>query len=111
LASVSDPATTFYTHDPQRQRITLTVHVQPGAATSAIVGPHGDALKIRIAAPAIENKANAALLAFLAKTFGVRLANILIRRGSIGRRKVIAISGVGDELAAHIRSVLDSVLR
>ena len=41
----------------------LTLHIQPGAKKTAVAGPHGDALKIRLAAPPVDGKANAALLA------------------------------------------------
>jgi len=47
--------------------ITLTVHVQPAGKRSEVLGLHGDALKIRLAAPAIEGRANAALLEFVAQ--------------------------------------------
>ena len=89
-------------YDPQQQRVTLTVHIQPGASANAFCGLHGDALKIRVAAPAVDNKANAALLAFLAKTLDVRLAYIHLRRSTKGRCKVIEISAATDSDAAHM---------
>ena len=49
----------------------LTLHIQPGARKTEIVGLHGDALKIRLAAPPVDGKVNAALLGFLAKACGV----------------------------------------
>ena len=73
--------------------VTLTLHVQPGAKKTEIAGIHGDALKIRLAAPPIEGKANAALLAFLAEKFGVPLRNAILKQGESSRRKAVSISG------------------
>jgi uncharacterized protein (TIGR00251 family) len=50
------------------ETITLTLHVQPGAKRNEIVGLHGNALKIKLAAPPIEGCANDALLKFIAPT-------------------------------------------
>jgi len=71
--------------------ITLEIHVQPGAKKSEIAGVHGDALKIRVAAPPVEGKANAALIAFLAEVFGVAKRNVTIVRGETGRRKTLRV--------------------
>jgi len=73
--------------------VTLTLHVQPGAKKTEISGLHGDALKIRLAAPPVEGKANAALLAFLAGKFGVALRDVALKQGESSRRKVVSISG------------------
>ncbi len=73
--------------------VTLTLHVQPGAKKTEIAGLHGDALKIRLAAPPVEGKANAALLAFLAGKFGVPMRNVALKRGESSRIKVVSISG------------------
>ena len=51
--------------------IVLAVHAQPGAKRTEISGLHGDALKVRVAAPALQDRANEALVEFLAKRFGV----------------------------------------
>jgi uncharacterized protein len=69
----------------------LEIHAQQGAKRSEVAGIHGDALKIRIAAPAMEGKANAALLAFLAEVFGVPGKNVTLIRGARGRRKTVRI--------------------
>ena len=50
---------------------TLTLHIQPGARKTEVVGLHGDALKIRLAAPPVDGKANAALIAFIADRLGL----------------------------------------
>jgi uncharacterized protein (TIGR00251 family) len=73
--------------------ITLTLHVQPGAKRSEIAGLHGDALKIRLAAPPIEGRANEALLKFIADTFAVPLRNVELRQGNQSRHKVVAVAG------------------
>ncbi len=73
--------------------ITLTLHVQPGAKKTEVAGLHGDALKIRLAAPPVEGKANAALLAYLAEKFGVPMRNVALKQGESSRRKVVSISG------------------
>lgn len=73
--------------------ITLTLHVQPGAKRSEIVGLHGDALKIRLAAPPVEGRANAALLKFIAATFAVPLRNVELLQGGQSRHKVVSVFG------------------
>ena len=73
--------------------ITLTLHVQPGAKRSEIVGLHGDALKIKLAAPPIEGRANDALLKFLAGIFAVPLRNVELHQGGQSRHKVVGITG------------------
>jgi uncharacterized protein (TIGR00251 family) len=72
--------------------ITLTIHAQPGAKKTAVAGVHGAALKIRLAAPAVEGRANDALVAFLAASFGVPRRNVTLVRGETGRRKTLRIA-------------------
>ncbi|MBS1189143.1 MAG: YggU family protein [Rhodocyclaceae bacterium] len=69
----------------------ITVHVQPGAKRTEIVGEHGDALKIRLAAPPVDGKANEALLSFLAKTLSVSRRAVELRAGASSRRKLVAV--------------------
>jgi hypothetical protein len=71
--------------------ITLSIHAQPGAARTEVAGVHGDALKIRLAAPAVEGRANEALVAFLAASFGVARRNVALIRGQTGRSKLVRI--------------------
>lgn len=73
--------------------ITLMLHVQPGAKRSEIAGLHGDALKIRLAAPPVEGRANEALLRFIAECFHVPLRNVEIRQGGQSRHKRVEVRG------------------
>jgi uncharacterized protein len=88
---------TWCRYDPSARRLSLTLHIQPNARKSEVAGLHGDALKLRIAAPAMDNKANAALIEFLSETLEVPRSAITIRHGATGRRKVVEIAG-GPEL-------------
>jgi len=69
----------------------LVLHVQPGAPRTAVVGTHGDALKIRLAAPPVDGKANAELLRFLAEVFAASTRNVTLLRGEKSRQKVVRI--------------------
>jgi uncharacterized protein len=72
-------------------RLTLILHIQPGAKRTEVAGLHGDALKIRVAAAPVEGAANAALMAFLAEVFGVPQCQVILKQGNKSRRKVIEI--------------------
>jgi len=85
--------------------VSFAVRVQPRASRTAITGELGDALKIAVAAPPVEGKANQALIRFLAELFGVASSSIEIVSGGLGRNKVVRISGAQAEWA---RARLDS---
>lgn len=73
--------------------LTLTLHIQPGAKRSELAGLHGEALKIRLAAPPVEGRANEALLKFIAGLFDVPVRQVELKQGGQSRHKVVAISG------------------
>lgn len=73
--------------------ITLTLHIQPGAKKTEFAGLHGDALKIRLAAPPVDGKANEALLRFIADALKLPRAAISLKSGQTSRRKVLEVSG------------------
>lgn len=73
--------------------ITLVLHVQPGAKHSVVAGLHGEALKIRLAAPPIEGRANEALLRFIAECFNVPLRNVELKQGGQSRHKRVEVHG------------------
>ena len=72
----------------------LEVHVQPGAKRSEFAGQHGGRVKIRLAAPALENRANEALVAFLAEHYGVPKRSVRIEAGLKSRDKRVVIEGL-----------------
>ena len=71
--------------------VRLTLHVQPGARRTEVAGLHGDALKIRLAAPPVDGKANATLIAFVADRLGTAKSAVTLKSGQTSRRKIIAI--------------------
>lgn len=75
------------------EAVILALHVQPGAKRSETAGLHGNALKIRLAAPPIDGRANEALLRFIAELFKVPLRNVELLRGAQSRRKILQVTG------------------
>lgn len=73
--------------------VTLTLHIQPGAKRSELAGLHGEALKIRLAAPPVDGRANEALLKFVAGLFDVPVRQVELKQGAQSRHKVVAIAG------------------
>ncbi len=73
--------------------VSLMLHIQPGAKRTEVAGLHGDALKIRLAAPPVEGKANEALLRFIADSFQVPLRSVELVRGAQSRQKTIQVRG------------------
>lgn len=72
----------------------VTVHVVPRARATAVAGEHGDAIKIRIAAPPVDGAANAELVRFVAQRLGVPARRVTITRGAGARRKTVEVSGM-----------------
>jgi len=73
--------------------ISLTLHIQPGAKRTEFAGLHGDALKIRLAAPPVDGKANEALIKFIAETLGLARSAVNLKSGQTSRRKVLQVQG------------------
>ena len=74
--------------------VVLHVHVQPGAGRSAVVGRHGAALKIRVAAAPEGGRANEACADLLAETFGLKRAQVELVNGQSSRAKQFKLTGV-----------------
>ena len=74
--------------------MTLTLHIQPGAKKTEVAGLYGDALKIRLAAPPVDGKANAALIGFVADRLGLAKSAVTLKSGQTSRRKVLEVAAL-----------------
>jgi uncharacterized protein (TIGR00251 family) len=79
----------------------LHVRLQPRARRDEVVGERGDAIVIRITAPPVDGKANAALCAFVAKSVGVGTSRVSVVRGQTSRDKVVRVEGVTQAALRH----------
>lgn len=69
----------------------LKLYIQPGARRHEIIGPMQDELKIKLASPPLEGRANAALIKWLAELFKVPRSNILLKSGEKSRHKTVHV--------------------
>lgn len=83
-------------------KITLTLHIQPGAKKTEVAGLYGDALKIRLAAPPVDGKANAALLGFVAERLGIARSAVTLKSGQTSRRKVLEATAAPADAARRL---------
>jgi hypothetical protein len=84
----------------------LLVHVQPGAGRSELVGRHGDALKVRVSAPAVDGRATAGCLDLVAGLLGVPTRQATLESGGASRRKRVRVVGVRAEALARFEAGL-----
>ncbi len=84
---------TWYHRDPARGVIVLRVHVQPQARRTEVAGLHGESVKIRLAAPPLDNRANEELVAFVAARFGVARRDVTLLSGEKSREKRLEVRG------------------
>jgi uncharacterized protein len=81
----------------------VEIRLQPRGGRDAVVGERDGAVLIRISAPPVDGKANAALIAFVAKRLGVPKSSVTIVRGEAARNKVIRVDG---RAADDVRTML-----
>ena len=81
----------------------LSCHVQPGAKRTAVSGVYGSSLKIALAAPPVDGKANKELCVFLAKKLGLAKSAVTLVSGQTSRDKVVFLPGIDPgQLAAAL---------
>jgi len=87
----------------------LTLRVSPGAARTGVVGRHGTAWKVRVAAPPEGGRANDAVVQLLADTLRLPRRDVEIVSGHGGREKIVALAGIGrDEIEQSLASAAGS---
>jgi uncharacterized protein (TIGR00251 family) len=86
------------------QRTRINVYVQPRASKTEVAGLHGEAIKIRLAAPPVDNAANVELIDFLARHLGIAKRQIRIVAGLTGRRKILEFDGISADALARALS-------
>jgi uncharacterized protein (TIGR00251 family) len=76
---------------------TIRIHIIPNAKIDKVAGERGDVINIKLRAPAVEGKANAALRCLLAEKLNIPQRAIMLVRGRRSRDKVIRIDGLGEQ--------------
>ena len=96
-------------YDDSPEGIVLRIHVQPGAGRSAVVGRHGDALKVRVAAPPVEGRANEAARGPAGRGPGSSPeADVELTSGQSSRSKRFRLKGLdAEEAEKRLRVALD----
>ena len=74
--------------------VIVDVHVQPRSGRTAVVGRHGAALKLRVAAPPADGRANQATCELLARTLGVAPTAVSLVSGATSRSKRLRVDGI-----------------
>ena len=90
---------------PTAEGVRLRVRVQPSASRSEVAGRYGDAIRIRLASPPVDGKANEALARLLSELLGVPHRAVTILAGAASRSKVVDVAGV--DVASATRLLLD----
>jgi hypothetical protein len=94
----------WYRYDGHRNVLCIDVYVQPNARRTEVVGRHDQSLKVRVAAPPLDQRANALLIEFLKEKLEVPAGHIVITRGATARRKTVEVAAPG---AAALRVIED----
>lgn len=74
--------------------ITLKIKVEPRSSRSGVVGPYGDALKVKLTSAPVEGKANKELIEVLAREFGIPKRDIEIISGQSSKNKTVRLTGM-----------------
>ena len=82
--------------------VRIRVHAQPGAKVSKVAGAYGETVKIAVATPPVDGKANKMLQKILASWLGISASQVELVSGLTGREKVFAVTGVSAEQAKNI---------
>lgn len=92
---------------PEGAAVVLRLHVQPGAGRAAVLGRHGDALRVKVAPPPLEGRANAAVLELVAELLDVPASAVELASGDKSRDKRVRVRNV---TAEEVTRLLDEAL-
>ena len=87
---------------PSKDGIDLLLHCQPGAKVSRVVGEHDRRLKVALNAPAVENRANEVLIAWIAEQLSIPRRQVELVSGQTSRKKRIRLAGVTAQAVAAV---------
>ncbi len=82
--------------------VRVSVHVQPRAASSEVVGVHGTALKVRLQSPPVDGAANASLELLLAERLGLPRRAVRVVTGASSRAKTVEIDGTTEDAVRRL---------
>lgn len=88
--------------------VRIAVKVQPGARSNSISGYSDGVLRLKIAAPPVEGKANKELISYLSNILDLKKSAISIEKGQTSRNKLISIAGMDE---ARLNTAIDDILK
>ena len=88
--------------------VRIAVRVQPGARKNSITGYSDGVLRVKVAAPPVEGKANKELIAYLSDILDVKKSAITIEKGQTSRNKLISITGMDE---ARLNTLIGDMLK
>jgi uncharacterized protein (TIGR00251 family) len=95
--------------------ITFKIFVQPRSAKNAIVGLHGEAIKLKLTAPPVDNAANSMCVKFLAKSLGVSKSQVEIIAGHTSRTKQVLLrfsqTNISRADRVHLKNMIEDLTR
>jgi uncharacterized protein (TIGR00251 family) len=86
----------------------MDIQAQPGAKRTEVIGLYGDCIKVRLASPPVDGKANQCLIEFLARQLGVKRSQVKISRGMNSRRKTVFVASSGVKPDALLEKVSEA---
>ncbi|MBI5556987.1 MAG: YggU family protein [Deltaproteobacteria bacterium] len=91
-----------FLHEIAETAVCLDLYIQPKSSKNTICGLHGNELKLAITSPPVDGKANKAVIAYLAKLFGLAKSSVTIISGQQSRHKRCVLHGVTLKEASEI---------
>jgi len=88
--------------------VRIAIKVQPSARKNSITGYSDSVMRVKIAAPPVEGKANKELIAYLSDVLGMRISAINMEKGLTSRNKLISIAGMNE---ARLNNIIGDMLR